>query len=66
MINNTILKKDIIRHNYITKSITIMIDDLKLNDNLNWVSNEDYFKYLKIFFQKEKDSLYDESSEEKL
>ena len=40
-------KKNIIRHDYVTRSIIILIDELKFNDNLKWLNYEEFISYLK-------------------
>jgi len=41
MLNN----KDIIRHDYITRAILLIIKELNLNKNFKWITYNEYTKY---------------------
>ena len=48
LLSNSILNdKNIIRHDYVTRSIILLIEDLKFNDNLKWLNYDDLNSYLK-------------------
>ena len=38
-------EKNIIRHDYVTMSIILLIKDLKFNDNLKWLNYDDINSY---------------------
>ena len=42
-INNNIKKTNIIRHDYITRAMLLIIKELRLNENPKWISYEDYY-----------------------
>ena len=44
LINSEFTHKKIIRHDYITRSLLLMIDKLNLNSNLKWVTYEEFIK----------------------
>ena len=51
-INKNIKKTNIIRHDYITRSILLIKKDLNINENPKWISYEDYYNFLKILIKK--------------
>ena len=56
-INNEFKKEDIIRYEYISQTLISIVDDLKLNKNLKWMSSKDYIKYNKVFIKKIKSNI---------
>ena len=50
-INNNIKKTNIIRHDYITRAMLLIIKELRLNENPKWISYEDYYNFLKIIIK---------------
>ena len=54
MFNN----KDIIRHDYVTRAILLMIKELNLNKNFKWTYNE-YMKFPKKIIKDNKPNLND-------
>lgn len=64
IINNNIKKSQIIRHDYITRSMIMMIKNLKLNENPKWISYDEIYKYLQIIIKKNCINEKEESSED--
>ena len=50
--NNNIKKKDIIRHDYITRTMMLMIKSLDIKEEPKWISYDEYYKYLKNVIKK--------------
>ena len=47
LINNMFNNKDIIRHDYVTRAILLMIKELNLNKNFKWITYNEYIKFQK-------------------
>ena len=45
--NNILNEKNIIRHDYIQRSIILLNKDLKIDDNLKWLNYDELNSYLK-------------------
>lgn len=43
-INSKLKDRDIIRHDYVTKTLINLIDNLKLNENQKWITYNDYME----------------------
>ena len=65
-INNNIKKNNIIRHDYITRSMLLMIKDLNLNENPKWISYEEFYNFLQIIIKKNYNDINDEKCEDTL
>ena len=57
LINSKFTKKDIIRHDYTTRTIIKLINDLKLNDNPRWVKYNEYIEAHKQIINKYESNL---------
>ena len=66
IINNIIKKSQIIRHDYISRSMIMMINNLKLNENPKWISYDEFYKYLQIIIKKNCIDETHESSEDSI
>ena len=55
-----------IRHDFITRAIILMITNLDINKHPKWISYEDYYKYLKIIIKKNTSVESEESSEDNI
>ena len=55
MFNN----KDIIRHDYVTRAILLMIKELNLNKNFKWIIYNEYIKFQKKIIKDNKPNLND-------
>jgi len=53
LLSNSILnEKNIIRHDYVTRSILLLIEDLNFNDSLKWINYDDLNSYLRKVINK--------------
>ena len=62
LLNDKILKDNIIRKDYKTKSLLKLIDDKDFNDNLEWINFNDFKKYINLIINDEENiNLKDEA-----
>ena len=47
LINSDFANKEIARHDYITRTLLLIIEKLNLNNNLKWITYEDLLNIIK-------------------
>ena len=60
IINDEFRSDSIVRKDYKSKSLIYLIEDLKFNDNLNWIKYEMFEKYINIILNKENNNINQE------
>ena len=60
IINDEFRSDSIVRKDYKSKSLIYLIEDLKFNDNLNWIKYEMFEKYINIILKKENNNINQE------
>ena len=64
IINNSFNNNNIIRHDYITLAIILMINNLKLNENVRWINYEEYLTFQKMIINANMNDMNDNQRNE--